>query len=221
MCGGRSRYFGKMAHLQTYLRDSSTIPRLEGVCQEDQRSPWLGTAPQQALPGRAAYVLSDTVAGAAGSQLARRQGGWGWEGTGGSSTSAPTGSMARLAQPTGLWEPGTAAKGSRDLARARGCLARAPSQGAWVLCPAPLLAPASRWATRSCLAPRTLASWSRFWGPGAVSLITACTRGLWMGHAVSSGHLTGGQWTVCSRLYTGSLMVSRWSWRCWLWPITS
>lgn len=75
MCGGRSCYFGKMAHLQMYLRASSSIPQLEGVCQEDQRSPRLGTALQQALPGRAAYVLSDTVAGAAGSQLAHRQGG--------------------------------------------------------------------------------------------------------------------------------------------------
>lgn len=190
MCGGRSHYFGKTAHLQTYLWASCSIPQLEGVCQEDQRSPWLGAAPQQALPGRAAYVLSDTAAGAAGSQLARRQGCWGWEGTGGGSTSAPTGSMARLAQPTGLWEPGAAAKGSRDLARACGCLTHAPSQGAWVLCPAPLLAPASCWATRSCLAPHTLASWSRFWGPGAVSLITAWTRGLWRGHAFSSGHPT-------------------------------
>lgn len=75
MCGGRSCYFGKMAHLKMYLRASSSIPQLEGVCQEDQRSPRLGTALQQALPGRAAYVLSDTVAGAAGSQLAHRQGG--------------------------------------------------------------------------------------------------------------------------------------------------
>lgn len=151
-----------------------------------------------------------------------RQGHLGWEGTGVVSSSAPTGSMAQLAQPTCLWESSTTAKGSRNLARAYWCLTCAPSQGAGVLRLALLLT--------YCLTPGNsllfcsphFFGWSQFLGPRTVSLITtACTMGLWTGHAFNSGHLTGSQWTVCSRLYVGFLMVSRWRWRCGLWPITS
>lgn len=151
-----------------------------------------------------------------------RQGHFGWGGTGILSSSAPTGSMAQLAQPTCLCESSRTAKGSRKLARAYWCLACTPSQDAWVLRLALLLT--------YCLIPGNsllfcsphFSSWCQLLGPRTVSLITpACTMGLWTGHAFNSGHLTGSQWSVCSGLHMGFLMVSRWRWRCTLWPITS
>lgn len=157
-----------------------------------------------------------------GASWLSRQGHLGWEGTGIVSTSAPTGSMAQLAQPTCLWESSTTAKGSRNLARACWCLTRAPSQGAWVLRLALLLTYCLTLGNSPPFCSPRFFSWSQFLGPRTVSSITtAGTMGLWTGHAFNSGHLTGDQWAMCSRLYVGFLMVSRWRWRCGLWPITS
>lgn len=151
-----------------------------------------------------------------------RQGHLGWGGTGIFSSSAPTGSMAQLAQPTCLWESSRTAKGSRNLARAYWCLACAPSQDAWVLCLALLLTCCLILGNSLLFCSPHFFSWSKFLGPRTVSLITtACTLRVWTGHAFKSGRLTGSQWTVCSRLYMGFLMVSRWRWRCGLWTITS
>lgn len=107
-----------------------------------------------------------------------RQGHLGWGGTGILSSSAPTGSMAQLAQPTCLCESSRTAKGSRKLARAYWCLACTPSQDAWVLRLALLLTYCLIPGNSLLFSSPRFSSWCHFLGPRTVSLITpACTMG--------------------------------------------
>lgn len=63
VCGGRSCCFGKIAHLQTKIPATSSIPPGQHWgCQDCQRRPWCGVALQvSALASQAVQELSDTL----------------------------------------------------------------------------------------------------------------------------------------------------------------